>query len=241
MTITEPTSFTGQTGVTPFAAVTLDLYRDIHKGIRAELFGVTGATGRLDPADRGARVGTAADVDRIVDMLISHAGHEDAVVQPEIVKHLPDLGARIETDHAALEARMDGLRELAGAAADASRADARHAIHQLYIELASFTSDYLAHQDVEERVVMPALEAAVGFEVVLDLHQAIIGSIPPAEMAQGLATMLPAMNIDDRADLLGGMRAGAPSEVFAGVWGLAQSVLMSADSSALAARLGLSV
>ena len=48
------------------------------------------------------------------------------------------------------------------------------------------------------------------------------------------------MNVDDRTELLGGMQAGAPAEVFAGVWGLADSVLPPADLAALATRLGLS-
>jgi hypothetical protein len=58
-------------------------------------------------------------------------------------------------------------------------------------------------------------------------------------MARFLALMLPAMNLDDRAEMLGGMRAEAPPEVFEGVWGLAGSVLDLGDRAALAARLGL--
>jgi hypothetical protein len=58
-------------------------------------------------------------------------------------------------------------------------------------------------------------------------------------MARSLALMLPAMNIDDRTELLGGMRAGAPAEVFDGVWSLTGSVLGAADQAALAVRLGL--
>lgn len=53
--------------------------------------------------------------------------------------------------------------------------------------------------------------------------------------------MLPAMNIDDRAELLGGMQAGAPPEVFAGVVGLARSVLVPDDFDAVSRRLGLGV
>ena len=34
--------------------VTVDIYRDIHKGIRNELFAVTYAAGRVDPADTDA-------------------------------------------------------------------------------------------------------------------------------------------------------------------------------------------
>ena len=58
-------------------------------------------------------------------------------------------------------------------------------------------------------------------------------------MAQGLAVMIPAMNIDDRTALLGGMRAGAPAEVFDGVWSLVGSVLEPDDHRALARRLDI--
>lgn len=84
---------------------------------------------------------------------------------------------------------------------------------------------------------MPALDGAVGFDACLAMHQAIIASIPPDELARSLALMLPAMNLDDRSELLGGMRAGAPAEVFAGVWGLAGSILRPEDVVALATRL----
>ena len=87
---------------------------------------------------------------------------------------------------------------------------------------------------------MPALMDAVGFDAVLAMHQAIVGSIPPEQMAASLAIMLPSMDVDDRAELLGGMRAGAPAEVFEGVWALAGSVLAPKDHQALAIRLDLS-
>ncbi|QYG92698.1 hypothetical protein HC251_09810 [Iamia sp. SCSIO 61187] len=93
---------------------------------------------------------------------------------------------------------------------------------------------------MEERELMPALFDAIGFEATIAIHQAIVGSIQPDEMARSLAVMLPAMNLDDRAEMLGGMRAGAPAEVFQGVWSLAGSVLRPADRDALAARLALS-
>ena len=51
--------------------------------------------------------------------------------------------------------------------------------------------------------------------------------------------MLPAMNVDDRTELLGGMQAGAPAEVFAEFWGLACSVLHPQDPDAVVRRLGL--
>lgn len=222
-----------------FRPVAVDLYRDIHKGIRAELFELTRSAGSIDPSDRVSRAAVADHVRSVVELLVSHAHHEDAAIQPALEVHLPTLAEAVEQDHFTIDGRLVGLQDLAEEVADATRADQRPMAHRLYLELASFTASYLEHQHCEEWVIMPALEAAIGPEAVLDIHQAIVGAIPPEEMARSLAIMLPAMNLDDRAELLGGMQAGAPPEVFAGVWGLAGSALPAADHAALGARLGL--
>ena len=237
MTITEQHTLPPITATT--APITLDLYKDIHKGIRVELFSVTAEAGRLDPSQGIARAALATHVNDVVHLLTGHAEHEDAAIQPVLEARLPDLAERIEVDHLTLDARMDELVEMAAEAASLTVVDAGSKVHRIYLALASFTSDYLRHQDVEERVVMPSLEAAVGFPEVLTIHQAILAGMPPEEMAKGLAVMIPAMNIDDRTTLLGGMRAGAPAEVFDGVWSLVGSVLDPDDHRALARRLDL--
>ena len=236
MTITEPTPI-----IDPAALelVAVDLYRDIHKGIRAELFATTEAAGRVDPADPAGRADLAHQVDGLVALLVAHAEHEDTHMQPTIDVHLPALAERIAVDHERIEGRLDTLVELAQVGSGDGPAG-RTQTHRLYLELASFTAAYLEHQDLEERIVMPALDGAAGIDACLAMHQAIVGSIPPEEMARSLALMLPAMNVDDRTELLGGMQAGAPPEVFAGVWGLARSLLRPEDVAAVGARLGLS-
>jgi hypothetical protein len=219
--------------------VTVDLYRDIHKGIRGRLFELTLEAGRINPNDRSARSSLHAQVEDLAEVLASHAHHEDTHIQPAMEMHLPTLAEQIAGQHDGLERRVERFRERAEAVVDADARSQRQQIHELYLELGSFTSAYLAHQDLEERVVMPDLESTIGEEATGAIHQAIIASIPPDEMGRSLSFMLPAMNVDDRAGLLGGMQAGAPAEVFEGVWGLAGSVLPPADHAALAARLGL--
>jgi hypothetical protein len=224
---------------TTLAPVTFDLYRDVHKAIRAELFAVTLEAASLDPSLGIGRAALAAHMRDVVAFLIDHAEHEDAAIQPVLERELPDLAARVEVDHEVLEARMGDLVAIAEEAAQLDAVDAGHRVHRVHLAVASFTSAYLEHQDVEERVIMPALEAAVGVEAVVGIHQAILSSIPPEAMAKSLALMLPAMNVDGRSELLGGMRAGAPAEVFEGVWSLAGSVLDPVDLAAVAGRLGL--
>jgi hypothetical protein len=222
--------------------IPFDLYKDIHKAIRVNLFDVTAEAGRLDPSDRPARIGHAARVCDLVDFLLFHADHEDVRIDPAVAAVLPHQSAAINADHVALEATMQDLKALASRAFDEpGDGDARAEVHELYLELARFTSRYLAHQDVEERVVMPALWNAFGLERLLEIHEAIMAAIPPDQLAWGLAKMLPALNVDDRVEVLAGIRAGAPAEAFAGVMALTADVLTEADHDEVASRLGASL
>jgi Hemerythrin HHE cation binding domain len=221
-------------------AVTLDLYSSIHKAIRSELFSVTTAAGFVDATDELDVAALTAHLGSVARLLDEHAQHEDVHVQPVLVAHMPALAEQIETDHARFEARMAEAVAIGEAVRSCTASERRQAVHELYIELGAFVSGYLAHQDLEERVVMPAIEKAIGVDAVVGIHMAIIGSIPPEEMTRTLAVMLPALNVDDRTELLGGMRAGAPAEVFEGVWGLVRSVLPASELTKVATRLGLS-
>jgi hypothetical protein len=221
--------------------VTFDLYRDVHKGIRADLFTITSAAGYIDPSNRDARVGLAGEVSRVVSFLDDHAAHEDQHIEPEVERLLPVVARRIAADHRSFERTGELLVELAMHAVDATAIAQRGCVHRLYLELASFTSTYLAHQDLEERIVMPALERALGVEGDLAIHGAILASIPPEKMMASMQIMLPAMNVDDRTELLGGMAASAPPPAFAAVWSLAQQIVPKPDVATLATRLGLAL
>ena len=220
-----------------FALVAVDLYRDIHKGIRSELASLVESAGSLDPSNTEDRRAVADHVLATHALLEMHAHHEDGVIQPVLENELPVLADRIERDHLELDARLGRIADMASDLAGGT--DARRRTHQLYLDLARFTSDYFVHIDIEERVLMPALERSVGPDAVGAMHGAIIATIPPDELAKSLAFMLPAMNVDDRCEMLGGIQAGAPADVFAGIAALAKSVLRSDDYRAVAHRLGL--
>jgi hypothetical protein len=215
----------------------VDLYRDIHKGIRAELFAVTSTAGHADPSDRCDRAALADHVTSVAAVLESHAEHEDAALDPVLERHLPDLASTINNDHERLEAMFSSIVDLAVSVVDADAGEHRRLMQLLHLDLARFTGSYLEHIDLEERTVMQRLPQLIGVDEVAAIHGAIISSIPPDEMARSLAFMLPAMNIDDRAELLGGMRMAAPPEAFEATMGLARSVLRPADFQSLAERM----
>src|SRR6187397_1428037 len=107
MTVTDPQL------LQPFVPVAVDLYRDIHKAIRTELFDVILTAGRTDPADAVGIAALAGHVGNVADLLVAHAGHEDPAINPPLELHRPELAERIADDHHRLEARIDGLRDLA--------------------------------------------------------------------------------------------------------------------------------
>lgn len=222
-----------------FRLAEVDLYRDIHKGIRAELFAVTSTAGHIDPSNRTDRAALADHISAVGSVLTSHAQHEDSVIDPVLELHRPDLAEIITSDHDRLEGSFARVVDLAHSVVDAPVTDQRRLMHLLHLDLGSFTSNYLAHQDLEERLVMPILDEVLGVEQCGALHGAIVGSIPPAELASSLAFMLPAMNVDDRAEMLGGIRMAVPAEAFLQVLDIARSVLVQQDFAALTLRLGV--
>jgi hypothetical protein len=243
MTITTDTTDTTVTQLAVESAaldvVEFDIYRDIHKGIRNELFAVTSEVGSVDPSDVDALVRTAQRFHGLVKLLLTHAEHEEEFLQGLIEVHAPRLADAVVRDHRWLDCQMAQLEVLADRAADGSGADQRRVVHKLYLGLASFTADYLGHQAFEELEISPELSIAMGPDELAAVNHAIVASIPADEVEVALRLMLPAMNVDDRVEMLDGMQAGAPPEVFAGVLALAGDVLDGPAYRATADRLGV--
>jgi hypothetical protein len=217
--------------------VTFDIYRDIHKGIRNGLFSVTLAAGEVDPEDQVAIQALAQRWTDLVGVLVAHAEHEDAFVQPAIERFAPAYAAEIAEVHPRLEAQMAELEVLADRATDACPDQVRMLTHRFYLGLASFTAEYLQHQEFEEFEVMVMLSQHLTFDELLAIDNAIVASIEPDMMAKSAALMLPAMNIADQTELFEGARLGVPPEVFQGILMLAESVLEPERYQTLRTRL----
>jgi len=98
--------------ISPTTFATVDLYRDIHKGIRAELFAITTAAGSIDPGSRIDRAALADHIVSVAAVLESHAHHEDVVIDPVLAVHLPALAEEITMDHERLESSFGRIVEL---------------------------------------------------------------------------------------------------------------------------------
>lgn len=213
----------------------VDLYREVHKGLRRSLFAVTEAAGALGESDAPSM---AEFVDRFGEldmMLTTHHGHEDSGELVRLIGvHCAPVVGKIEEAHEQLTEAFAALREsVVRVAAGSGDVDA------LYDGLVRFTTDYLTHMAVEEHQVMPALQQHASADELMSITMAIRTSVPPPDMVVFLKYMLPAMNPAERAAMLGGMKAGAPPEIFEMFWSAATDCLGEADLSDVASRIGV--
>jgi hypothetical protein len=220
----------------PLELVGIDLYRDVHKGIRNGLFSLCERAGRVDPADDDQLGLIAADTSWMFELLDAHAEHEDATIGPALRDLDESLDELVRCEHAALDAAMQTISDLQRDI-DASRNGRAVRVRRCYLALASFTSAYLAHEATEELQVSAVLLTGLGTAGVRELEGAIVGSIKPDHFAGYLRLILPATNPSERAELLGGIRQAAPPEVFAATMHIASEVLVAADHERLVAAL----
>jgi len=210
----------------PTAAPRFDLYAVIHKAMRLALADTLGRIGSVDAAEPGPRREALAQLRSLLDLCRSHVDKEERYVHPAIEARCPGVARRIADEHVEHLAAINALE--AEAVAFQCAPDAASAF-RLYRHLAAFVAENLEHMEVEETVHNAALWAAYSDAELLRVHEAILASIGPDDLAQVLHWMLPAMNPGERAGMLLGMRAQAPAPAFEGVLQLARRRLAGGD------------
>jgi hypothetical protein len=216
----------------------IDLYLGVHKGLRAFMTNTLERLGRMDPND-AEDVGPAAEQLReLLFICGTHLHHENAFVHPAMEARRPGASARIAHEHtqheqalAALQVRLDELLA-------ATEPDAREAAGvALYRHLAVFIAENFEHMQEEESANNRVLQEAFSDEELIALHDALLASIPPAEMAVYLRWILPSISHAERVAMLDDMRQKAPTEAFEGVLAMARMHLSGRDWSKLSRAL----
>lgn len=214
-----------------------NFYRAIHKTLRRALALFLADLGAVNPEDAGALASITSRWEGLHRMMEGHAHHEDAHLGAALAEAAPDLLRRIEADHLAhhrgLEAVARAMAELK-AAAPAARA---LRLQEAYLAVAAFMATDLAHMQLEEEGVMPALQARFDDAHLMGLHGQILASMPPEEKAQIFIHMFPAIHELERVEVLQGLRAKAPAEVFEGFTRLVAAVLPEGEWASLQRRL----
>jgi iron-sulfur cluster repair protein YtfE (RIC family) len=215
------------------AVPSVNLYREVHKGLRRALGELVDATGSLDVTDQDAVAAMRALFADLDMMLTTHHSHEEIGRLGELISdHVDaDTARSIQDAHDWSDAALADLR--IRVASMQSGQDAA----TLYDAVVEFVAGYLAHMNDEEQVVMPSLVAGADPDELGQIVMQIRMSVPPPDMCTFLRYMLPAMNPDERTSTLGGMKMGAPPEIFAMFWAVAEQALDERDLAVVETRI----
>jgi hypothetical protein len=165
--------------------MSVDLFHNVHKGIRKALFDAEVALGRGDEDGR-------ADAQNALRFTAHHGENEDLLLLPLLEARLPTVVARMRDGHARIDHELHGLlRDVTSAP-----------LAGLYRRLAGFTGRYLEHIAEEEDVVDPAVRGAFSDEDLAFFGAESVARTAPDDARMMLRFMLPALTRDDAAAYL---------------------------------------
>lgn len=212
-----------------------DIYRWIHKALRARMCRVLVQAGSLDVADGPALHATLDAVDALLAQCRAHLQHENEFVHAAMEAVQPGSSANAGDDHADHEAHIGAL---AAASAALRREPSAAGALQLYQALALFVSDNLAHMHMEETEHNAVLWRHCTDAQIQAIEQRIHASLPPAELMDTLPWLSAGLNASERAQLMLGMQQGMPAPVFEAALARAMGPLNEPQRALLCRALG---
>jgi hypothetical protein len=217
----------------------VDMYSGIHKALRALMADTLLAVGRMDWSDDLETAQTTQRIVELLDFCRSHLAHENEFVHAAIEARAPGASETIAHEHEEHEQHI----ALLGATVEAVRAapaELRAGLSlELYRELALFIAENFQHMHVEETAHNAVLWARYTDAELIEIHGALVASIPPQEMMYTARWLVPFMNPAERAGLLGDMKAHAPAPAFQAVLDTVRPHLSEREWAKLARALDL--
>ena len=225
----------------PARAPRPDLYGAIHKALRAFMSHTLVRLGAMDVADAEER-GLALDgVDALLALLRGHVQHENDFVHTAIEARRPGGARHTADDHlghldaiANLEDEVRALRDLGDERAEQRALQAA----RLYRHLAELIGENLVHMQVEEADNNAALWALYSDAELVAIHDRLLASVAPAEMALVVRWMASSLSLPELTGLFGEMQAKAPPPAFEALLDIARAQLDERRWARLARALG---
>lgn len=194
-----------------------DLYRGIHKALRAVMADTLLAAGRFDADDDAEVADVVARARILAGYCRHHLDNENAYIHPAMESRSPGSSSGTAMDHAHHLESIDALEQAIVALAMAGKDSRDDAAYELYLVLSTFVGENLAHMDVEERHNNAVLWRTHSDRELQDIEQAIVSGLTPDLLLAFMRWMIPAVTPSERAGMLGGMQAAMPQEAFAGI------------------------
>ena len=216
-----------------------ELYRPIHKALRAFMCDTLSVVGRMDTNDEHDVSAALEQVRTLLSVLTIHLEDENRFVHAAMEARRPGSAAHTSRDHVEHECALGEFKRMTDDIEQAAGAQRAALALNLYARLALFVAENLEHMHVEERDNMAVLWAEYSDEELAHIEHAIVASVPPAMMGVAARWFMAGLNHAERVGWFQGMRRGAPPVVFEGMLAIARGNLTARDWAKLASALAL--
>jgi hypothetical protein len=171
-----------------------------------------------------------------------HARLEEKFIHTVLSQKVPGGARQLEEDHRVMHQKFDDIvTHFDGIRAKPADFEKRRELAlEFYRAWCRFMAFYFMHINREEEQIMPTLWKLCAAEELAKTFKMIITNQKPEELAEDLEMMLPAMNLDERIEILGAGRATMSPEAYQGIVKLAQRILEPNDWTTLKTKLGIS-
>ncbi len=217
-----------------------DLFTFIHKSIRSMIYNSASKLQSTDFKDIKESEEMILSLRQDLELLHEHAVHEDNIIFPEIADNEPEMIKILNDEHKDLEVKLNKLLvqmdEIFSTSNDDERLVYGEELNNLFND---FSASYLAHMNHEEATVLEASFKYLTDDELIAIRTRIQTKIPAERYKIWLHWMLKSLNNSELVGLLGGMKAGAPSQVFENVVGVAKSVLDDRKWAKISNQIGL--
>jgi hypothetical protein len=217
----------------------MDMYGGIHKALRALMADTLMAVGRMDWSDELELAQTTQRVVELLDFCTSHLQHENDFVHAAIEARASGASAAVAHEHGEHGRHILQLRQKVEALRAGPAGQRAAGAQDLYRALALFIAANFEHMHVEETAHNAVLWARYTDAELVEIHDALVASIPPEEMMFVARWMIPFMNPAERAAVLADMQAHAPAPAFAAVLDTVRPHLSIREWTKLARSLSL--
>ena len=222
------------------AGGTVDIYRRIHKALRACIGDTLIRVGQVDTADAQQVAAVLAHVRTMANFCAGHLEHENRFVHPAIEARFPGASRPTVREHEHHASACRKLLALTAVAEQAKPNECEALIGQLYRDLALFMADNLVHMNAEETENNMILWATHSDAELLAIEQAIVGSLSAEEKAISMRWMIPALNPRERTVVMRGVQRTVPLHIFEGMLEGLRPLLETSDWNKLMASLATS-
>lgn len=227
------------TDAMPATVERVDLYRPIHKGLRAFMSATLAELGRLDGTDNAEVKRVLDQHDELLNFCQSHIEKENQYVHSAIERHHPGASREIAIDHEEHADAIKNLQDAAEAVAAAIGAARQSAIHSWYRLFALFVAENLHHMEVEESKHNALLWSACKDKELIGILAAIVCATSTNDLKLCAQWVVPNLAPDERLAFVAGTQALLPAEVFCSVLALVQTYLPAKQWAALCTALSL--